>query len=139
MAELAYRVARFVESPIRPLWRWLDGVEAGAWCEDGWIPNRRQLWASRATTLLTRLSAIIYLWIARNSEDWSLCLALKGTVCLILGLRSTSANCYKYIDAAWWSRYEFKSYPRSWESVRVGEGREWFTDVETEEEDCEYG
>jgi hypothetical protein len=128
-----YGTADFVSRPLACIVQWCDDYAAKGWMNEGYLPNRRQRFAQRAATYVRGLRAVVYVWVARNGDEWTFWLACKANLCLLLGLRGAGKKrlCSAYI--AWFSEFEHEKAPSCWYDVEVGAGvGNWYTRCEYE-------
>lgn len=129
--------------------RKLNEAEAAAWCEEGWEPNRWQLFAARMLGRIERWRAA---WLCLfppkiepgySSHGYTECewhtgiwLRFKAAVCLVLGLSNGGPRWYQSTEVVY-----FDCEYRSWSEVNVGDGvfENWFAYVNHDSEDVEYG
>lgn len=144
-----YRACVIAE-PIRRAWAWLENEDWSGFSEDlEWHPTAKLKFYRRTSLILERWSALIFLWVARNGEDWTFWRAVKATVCLLLWLDHkacawSKGYAYHYgPEVAWWSDSmlpsRFYPYPGSWRFIQVGEGwRHWWIKFDSDSTDEGY-
>jgi hypothetical protein len=127
-----YRIALLLASPFRYLYDWVEGRDLEFWyAEDkpppGFPLSYRMLWPLRDVSQCLR--ALVFTWLARNGDDWTLARALKASVSLALNLRydhRKESKQYRYwysAELAWWgdgdSAWYVSGGPRSWHTIQI--------------------
>ncbi len=144
---LRYKQALRIAEPLRRAIWFLENEMDEGWGEHwyNWTLKRRLF--ARVSSVLQIFRALLFLWIARNGEDkWSIWLAAKGTICLLLGLRprfdGDSANWYNSANVAWFGRHQSPHDPgeegaSAWTDICVGFPG-WFAYLQDDSNDCEW-
>jgi hypothetical protein len=143
-AFLAWKISR----PVDAIRQWCDEKSNDGFDDEGaWNPSLVDSAYCFCWRFTERFIALIYLWFARNGEDWTIARALKATVCILLYLD------HKFIswdlgylknygsEVAWWSNEvgRFTLYPSSWSFIQVGEGwRNWWVKFDSDCDDSRY-
>lgn len=149
----AYTFALILASPSIAFRRWLVLKEwdfrvganlAEMRSERFWCFLLRTLYALtlEVSAFVNRWTALIFLWVARNGEHWTLWRALLASACLVaLPWRTDGEYCGCELELAWWIPSdrvfsEREERPSSWMALWFDTG--WIRYC-VQREDCELG